>query len=67
MTRHERNNVKVRILKLASLESTGTPVDLASMFEISERSVKRIVREIRDGGNRIRYCHVRMSYVIDKD
>lgn len=67
MTRLERHNVKVRILRLASLECTGPPVALASMFDISERSAKRIVRELRDEGNRIRYCHFRRSYVIDRD
>jgi DNA-binding Lrp family transcriptional regulator len=67
MTRLERYNVKVRILRLASLECTGPPVDLASMFGISERSVKRIVREIRNEGKSIRYCHFKRSYVIDKD
>jgi len=67
MTRLERHNVKVRILRLASLECTGAPVALASMFEISERSVKRLVRELRDEGNSIRYSHFRRSYVIDRD
>jgi DNA-binding Lrp family transcriptional regulator len=67
MTRLERNNVKVRILRLASLECTGPPVALASMFGISDRSVKRIVREIRNEGNNLRYCNKRRSYVIDRD
>jgi hypothetical protein len=67
MTRLERHNVKVRILRLASLECTGPPVALASMFGISDRSIKRLVREIREEGNNVRYCHKRRSYVIDKD
>jgi len=67
MTHHERNMVKVRILKLASLECTGSPNNLALMFEISERSIKRLVREIRNEGKNVRYCHLRRSYVIGKD
>jgi len=64
MTRSEKQNLKIRILKLAKLKSTGTPADLALRFEISERSVKRIIREIREEGNAIRYCSTRRSYVI---
>jgi biotin operon repressor len=67
MTRIEKENLKVRILKLAALKSTGSPADLAFRFEISERSVKRIVREIREEGSEIRYCQIRRSYVTGGD
>ena len=67
MTRFEKNNLKVRILKLAALKSTGSPSELASRLDISERSVKRIVSEIREGGHEIRYCLVRRSYVTEKE
>jgi hypothetical protein len=42
--------IKLRILRLAALKSTGRPADLAIRFNISERSVKRIVGEIRNEG-----------------
>ncbi|MCJ7446402.1 MAG: helix-turn-helix domain-containing protein [Bacteroidales bacterium] len=67
MTRSEKQNLKVRILKLAALKSTGSPADLAVRFEISERSVKRIIREIREEGNEIRYSSARRSYVIGEE
>jgi len=67
MTRSEKQNLKVRILKLAALKSTGSPSDLAVRFEISERSVKRIIREIREEGNEIRYSLTRRSYVIGEE
>ena len=67
MTRSEKQNLKVRILKLAALKSTGSPADLAVRFEISERSVKRIIKEIREEGNEIRYSSVRRSYVIGEE
>jgi biotin operon repressor len=67
MTRAEKESLKFRILRLAALKSTGSPADLASRFEISERSVKRIVSEIRDQGNTIRYCPMRRSYVMEKE
>jgi hypothetical protein len=63
MNKFQKETLKLRLLKLAALKSTGTPLDLALRFEISERSVKRLVKEIRDGG----YCQTRRSYVTDAD
>jgi hypothetical protein len=65
MTRINRENLKVRILRLASLKSTGSPADLAVRLDISERSVKRIVSEIRGQGKEIRYSSMRKSYVTE--
>jgi biotin operon repressor len=67
MNKFEKACIKGRILKLARLKSTGTPAELALKFEISERSIKRIIKEMRDEGNMIRYVHTRMSYVCEKD
>jgi biotin operon repressor len=66
MARVDKQNLKVRILKLATLKSTGPPSELAVRFDISERSIKRIVREIREEGNTIRYCPLRRSYVTEE-
>jgi hypothetical protein len=65
MKKFQKETFKVRILKLAILESTGTPADLALRFEISARSVKRMVKEIRDSGIIIWYCRLRRSYVTE--
>jgi hypothetical protein len=65
MTRINRENLKVRILRLASLKSTGSPADLAVRLDISERSVKRIVSEIRGQGKEIKYSSMRKSYVTE--
>ena len=67
MNKFQRETLKVRLLKLATLRSTGAPADLASRFEISERSIKRIVKELRDEGTDIRYSQVRRSYVTGGD
>lgn len=67
MNRVERESYKARILKLADLKSTGTPAELGLRFEISERSIKRLVMEIREEGNEISYCPVRRSYVTEKN
>jgi len=67
MTRLERKNLKVRILRLADLKSAGSPADLADRFEISVRSAKRYVSELRDDGHLIRYCPVRKTYVTERE
>jgi biotin operon repressor len=64
MNKADKACIKVRILQLARLKSTGSPSDLAVKMEISERSVKRIVRELRDEGNNIKYDYHCMSYVL---
>jgi biotin operon repressor len=66
MKRINKESMKVRILRLADLQSTGSPSDLAFKLGISPRSVKRIVSEIRNNGQRIRYCPLRHSYVRDE-
>jgi DNA-binding Lrp family transcriptional regulator len=63
MKKEERTCIKRRILKLARLKSTGTPAELAIKFEISERSVKRIIRELREEGEVLKYDYSSMSYV----
>jgi transcription initiation factor IIE alpha subunit len=67
MNKFHRESLKVRLLKLVILKSTGSPADLAIRFEISERSVKRIVKEIRDAGTQIRYSQSRRSYVTEEE
>ena len=67
MNKFQKETLKLRLVKLASLRSTGAPSDLALRFEISERSVKRIVRELREEGVDIRYSPVRRSYVTGED
>ena len=67
MNKFQKEAYKSRLLKLASLKSTGAPGELALRFEISERSIKRIVKEIREEGTALRYSAVRRSYVTEED
>ena len=67
MNKFQRETLKMRLLKLATLKSTGAPAELALRFEISERSVKRIVKELREEGTDIRYSQTRGSYVTDEE
>jgi biotin operon repressor len=67
MNKFQKETIKFRLLKLAMLKSTGAPGELASRFEISERSVKRIVKEMREDGTEITYSQMRRSYVTDEN
>lgn len=67
MNKFQKETLKQRVLKLAALKGTGAPSELALRLEISERSVKRIVREIRQDGTVIRYSPTRQSYVTDEE
>jgi transposase len=67
MNKFQKEAYKLRLLKLATLKSTGAPGELALRFEISERSVKRIVKEIREEGTDLRYSQARRSYVTEED
>ena len=67
MNKFQKQDLKDRILKLAKLKSTGAPSDLAFRFEISERSVKRMVREIRVEGINIRFNQSIGSYLIEEN
>ena len=66
MNKFEKACIKGRILKLAMLKCTGTPASLAAKFEISERSVKRLIKEMREEGNPLRFDYLRISYVLDE-
>lgn len=67
MNKFQKETLKMRLLKLAALKCTGAPNELALRFEVSERSIKRIVGEIRQKGTDIRYSKIRRSYVLEKD
>jgi biotin operon repressor len=63
MNKFEKACIKERILLLVRLRATGTPADLAMKLEISERSIKRIISELREAGNNIMYDYNCMSYI----
>jgi hypothetical protein len=66
MNNLDKKNFKIRLLKLALLKSTGTPADLAFRFEISERSIKRIVSELRVEGVNIKFSQPAITYLTDE-
>ena len=64
MNKIERSCVKVRILNMAKRKSTGTPSELAEKLEISTRTVKRFIKELREEGSDLRFDYYRRSYEI---
>ena len=48
-------------------ENTGTPKELASFMNISERSLYRLIEKLKDLNASICYNRVRNTYYYDKD
>jgi DNA-binding Lrp family transcriptional regulator len=67
MTRSEKTLVKDRIYNLILRRCTGSPGELASTVNLSERTVKRLIKEMRDEGKHIIYDNNCMSYRINDD
>ncbi len=67
MNKFQRQTLKSRFIKLAKLKCTGPPAVLAYRFETSERSIKRLAKEMRDEGVDIKYCVSIRSYITTED
>lgn len=64
MSVEERQKLKNRLLRLTDNGSTGSPSVLAKNLGIGERSVKRLVSELREEGHNIVYSRHADSYII---
>ncbi len=51
--------------KLISKENTCTPAELAQRLNISERSLSRLIKTLKENKNPISYCRTKQSYIID--
>jgi len=54
------------INELIQKRKTGTPAELADKFNVSERKVKGIIKDMRDLGCPIQYNVAKKSYVYTK-
>jgi DNA-binding IclR family transcriptional regulator len=63
MTRFQKENMKIRILRLITRRSTGTPEELALKLDVSIRTVKRLIHELKEEGYYIRYSRMSRSYI----
>ena len=55
-----------RIETLAKKNATGTPKELADRINVSERTIFRIIQNMKDFGIPIEYCRKTNSYSIKK-
>ena len=67
MTKTKRKQIIESILNLIRLRSAGTPADLADRFGISERSIKRMISELKREGYRIIFWHGGNTYILEYD
>jgi DNA-binding Lrp family transcriptional regulator len=51
---------------MAMLRSTGTPAELAEKLDLSPRTVKRIIKELREEGTNLRFDNYRGSYKLEE-
>ena len=52
---------------MAMLRSTGTPAELAEKLDVSARTVKRIIKELREEGALLRFDHYGRSYKLEEN
>lgn len=67
MTKKKRELTKDSILHLIRLRSAGTPADLAARFGVSERSIKRMISELKLEGYGIVFWHGGNTYILEND
>ncbi|MDQ1772571.1 HTH domain-containing protein [Labilibaculum sp. A4] len=53
------------IKKLINTGNTGTPAELAQRLNISERSLFRLIKTLKENKNPITYSRTKQSYIID--
>ncbi len=56
-----------RLDQLIRLKATGTPAQLASRLEVSERTVYNLIDTLRQLGAEIAYCKYRCSYQYESE
>lgn len=57
---------KVEFIKeLINKDNTGTPAELAQRLNISERSLSRLIKTLKENKNPITYSRTKQSYIID--
>jgi predicted DNA-binding transcriptional regulator YafY len=54
-----------RIRELARTNATGSPKELARRIEVSERTLYRLVQNMRDQGIPLEYCRRTSTYYLD--
>ena len=59
-------NLVAQLIQLIRLKATGTPVELSDRLNLSERHVRRIIKDLKEEGVPIKYCKNRRTYFSTK-
>ena len=62
----EVKNLLERIDQLICMKSTGTPKELAEKLNISERTIYRLIKQLKEMGAPIYFDDIRNSYCYDQ-
>lgn len=65
MTHLELLEKAERIKELINRRNTGNPRELAQRLNLSERSLSRLIKTLKENDNPINYDRTRKSYIID--
>lgn len=52
------------VLDLIHHSGTGSPAELAHRLNISEKTVRRMINQLRQQGYNIKYCRIKKSYIL---
>ena len=62
---YEYQEKLIRIQELAKRNATGSPKELAERINVSERTLFRLVQNIKEQGVQIEYCRKISTYFIN--
>ncbi len=62
---YEYQEKLIRIQELAKRNATGSPKELAERINVSERTLFRLVQNIKEQGVEIEYCRKISTYFIN--
>lgn len=62
---YEYQEKLIRIQELAKRSATGSPKELAVKIDVSERTLFRLVQNIKEQGVQIEYCRKINTYFIN--
>lgn len=64
MTYREYSEKLSTVALLAEKCATGTPRELSSKLDVSEKTARRMISHLRQQGKNIKYCRIRRTYML---
>jgi transcriptional antiterminator len=66
MTFDEYEKKMATLRTLVEKASTGSPKDLAQLFNVSERTIRRMIQNLKQSELDVEFCRKRNSYILKK-